>query len=126
VAAFDDLNRSQAENNVFGNDESDSLYFDLLLAGLLADNQETYAAYSDWDASYVAAYTADLQAVDKMGNGLQYRMNRYNPMYYRLEYYAGVERVDFATVWNQGHTMAERTGNATENFIARVVETVNQ
>ena len=29
-----------------------------------------------------------------------------------------VESVDFATVWGQGHTQAERTGSATENFIA--------
>ena len=28
--------------------------------------------------------------------------------------------VDFATVWGQGHTMAERTGSSTENFIAWV------
>ena len=28
--------------------------------------------------------------------------------------------VDFATVWGQGHTMAERTGDATTNFITWV------
>ena len=28
-----------------------------------------------------------------------------------------VEDVDFATVWGQGHTMAERTGSSTDNFI---------
>lgn len=32
----------------------------------------------------------------------------------------GVQDVDFATVWGQGHTMAERTGSSTENFIAWV------
>ncbi len=31
-----------------------------------------------------------------------------------------VKDVDFATVWGQGHTMAERTGSSTENFIAWV------
>jgi hypothetical protein len=30
--------------------------------------------------------------------------------------------VDFETVWGSGHTMAERTGNSTENFIAWVNE----
>jgi hypothetical protein len=34
----------------------------------------------------------------------------------------GVSNVDFATVWGQGHTMAERTGNATTNFITWVEE----
>ena len=35
-----------------------------------------------------------------------------------------VEDVDFATVWGQGHTTAERTGDADENFIAWVEECV--
>jgi hypothetical protein len=34
----------------------------------------------------------------------------------------GISNVDFATVWGQGHTMAERTGNATTNFITWVEE----
>lgn len=29
----------------------------------------------------------------------------------------GIDDVDFATVWGQGHTQAERTGDATTNFI---------
>jgi hypothetical protein len=160
VAAFDDLNRSQAENNVFGNDESDSLHFDSVLADLLAANQAEYATYSDWDASYVDAYATDLQAVDKLGNSIQYRMNMYNPMYYLTDYYDGyqtskpaqywrintgiqqgyaattvemnlalalqnydgVKDVELSTVWGQGHTMAERTGSSTDNFIAWVTE----
>ncbi|WP_436534431.1 subtype A tannase [Actinoplanes sp. HUAS TT8] len=36
----------------------------------------------------------------------------------------GVSDVDFATVWGLGHTMAERTGEATANFIAWVKDTV--
>jgi hypothetical protein len=38
-----------------------------------------------------------------------------------LQRYEGVADVDFATVWNQGHTLAERTGDSTDNFIAWVV-----
>ncbi len=34
-----------------------------------------------------------------------------------LENYDGVESVDFETVWGQGHTQAERTGDSTTNFI---------
>jgi hypothetical protein len=158
VAAFDDLSRSQAENNVFGNDDSDSLHFDFVLAGLLSKNQATYATYSDWKASYVSDYANDLKAVDKLGNGIQYRQNMYNPMYYLLPYYegyqkstvaqhwrihtgieqgdtattvemnlslalqsyTGVKDVEFTTVWGLGHTMAERSGDSTENFITWV------
>ena len=36
-----------------------------------------------------------------------------------LENY-GVKSVDFATVWGQPHTTAERTGSSTDNFIAWV------
>jgi len=164
VGAFDDLVRGQAENNVFGNDASDSLHFDSVLADLLAKNQATYAASAGWDAAYVQAYATDLQAVDKLGNGIQYRLNMYNPMYYLLDYYdgyqtstvapywrintgikqgdtattvemnlalalenyTGVESVEFTTVWDQGHVMAERTGSSSDNFIAWVTEIVNK
>jgi hypothetical protein len=164
VGAFDDLKRGQAENNVFGNDDSDSLHFDFVLADLLAKNQTTYATYPDWDASYVEAYDTDLKAVDKLGNGIQYRMNMYNPMYYllpsyegnqtatvaehwrihtgidqgdtastvemnlalALENYTAVKDVEFATVWDQAHTTAERTGNSTDNFIVWVTEIVKK
>jgi hypothetical protein len=37
-----------------------------------------------------------------------------------LQSYSSVKNVDFATVWGQAHTMAERTGNSTDNFIAWV------
>ena len=36
----------------------------------------------------------------------------------------GISGVDFATVWGQGHTMAERTGDAATNFISWVKKTV--
>lgn len=160
VGAFDALDRSAGENDVFGNDTADSLHFDFVLADLLAANQQTYATYSDWDTSYVDAYSSDLQTLDKLGNGIQYRQNMYNPMYYLLPYYEGyqtstpatywrirtgieqgdtattvemnlalalenydgVDSVDFTTVWNQGHTMAERSGDSTTNFINWVIE----
>ena len=34
-----------------------------------------------------------------------------------LEKYDTVESVDFETVWGQGHTKAESSGNSTDNFI---------
>lgn len=155
VGAFDGLNRGQAENDVFGNDGNDSLHFDTVLANLLKTNQSRYAAFSDWDASVVEAYSSDLAQLDTLGNSLQYRMNMYNPMYFllksydgyqtssvapywriqtgieqgdtastveinlalALDQYDGVQDVEFETVWGKGHTMAERTGNSTDNFI---------
>lgn len=155
VAAFDDLERGQAENMLFGNDENNALHFDETIAKLLEANQETYATFADWNEAYIEAYTSDLGKVDKMGNTIAERMNMYNPMYFVSDYYEGyntsnvakywrihtgieqgdtaltveanlalalekldeVESVDFETVWEQGHTLAERTGTGTENFI---------
>jgi hypothetical protein len=160
VAAFDDLDRGQAENNLFGNDASDNLHFDTIIAKLLEENQDKYADYSDWDSSLVQAYAEDIQALDSLGNTIEYRLNMYNPMYYVSDYYegygtstvasywrirtgieqgdtaltvetnlalaleqiSGVKDVDFETVWNQGHTTAERTGDSTSNFIEWVNE----
>ncbi|HPH97074.1 MAG TPA: subtype A tannase [Anaerolineaceae bacterium] len=99
VAAFDSLDRSSPENGVFGNDENDALHFDALLANLLTSHQAEYAKFTDWNASYVEAYTTDLQAVDVLGNNLQYRINMYNPMYYLLPYYTGYQTAAVAKYW---------------------------
>ena len=40
-----------------------------------------------------------------------------------LQHY-GIKSVDFATVWGQGHTDAERKGTSTTNFISWVREVV--
>lgn len=162
VGAFDDLNCSQAENMLFGNDEQDAMHFDSVMASLLKDNQEKYAELSNWDASYAASYSNGLSSEDALGNSSSYRQNMYNPMYYLSDYYEGygtskpaqnwrihtgieqgdtaltvetnlalaleqcedVKSVEFETVWNQGHTTAERTGDSTTNFIAWVDECV--
>ena len=155
MGAFDDLARGQAENYVFGDDEHDALHFDAVMAALLEENQEKYAAYGDWDPQYVTDYQEYQFSVDALGNDSITRQNMYNPMYYLLDYYEGanssnvaehwrirtgitqgdtaltvemnlalalksstdVSDVDFEMVWGQGHTMAERTGDATSNFI---------
>lgn len=162
VGAFDDLNCSQAENMLFGNNEQDAMHFDSIMASLLKDNQEKYSELSNWDASYVESYSNGISTTDSLGNSSSYRQNMYNPMYYLSEYYEGygtsklaqnwrihtgieqgdtaltvetnlalaleqcddVKSVEFETVWNQGHTTAERTGDSTTNFIAWVNECV--
>lgn len=99
VGAFDDLERSQAENRVFGNDESDALHFDTVLAGLLEENQEEYASYSDWDESVAEEYQQDLEETDKLGTDSGTRQNMYNPMYYLSDYYEGYNTSTPASYW---------------------------
>ena len=43
-------------------------------------------------------------------------------LYLGLKQRKDVKNALFTTVWNQKHTMAERTGNSTGNFIAWVKE----
>lgn len=155
VGAFDDLDRTQAENFLFGNDKEDALHFDQVMADILEKNKEKYSAFADWKETIPSSYAEDLEEVDKFGNSSQMRQNMYNPMYFVSDFYEGnhtskvapywrihtgieqgdtaltvetnlalalkecesVKEVDFETVWGQGHTTAERTGNSTDNFI---------
>lgn len=164
VGAFDDLSRTQAENDLFGNDSSDALHFDSILSNLLQTNKDTYSTLSGWDAAYVDDYANDIASTDKFETTIQQRLNMYNPMYYLSNYYDGygtstvatfwrirtgidqgdtaltvetnlalalqqnatVKDVDFETVWGLGHTMAERTGDSTTNFVDWVNECAAQ
>jgi hypothetical protein len=123
VGAFDDLSRGQAENDAFGNNASDALHFDPVLADLLAKNQAQYATYSDWKAAYVTDYATDLKAVDKLGSGMPYRMNMYNPMYYLLAYYEGYQKSTVATSWRI-HTGIDQgdTANTVEMNLALALQ----
>ncbi|PTU85654.1 esterase [Staphylococcus pasteuri] len=156
VPAFDDLKRSQAENNVFGtNGNHTKLHFDKTTAKLLKENQDSYSKLSGWKKQYANDYNNDLKQKDKLNQTVETRMNMYNPMYYLSNYYKGYgksnvakhwrirtgiqqgdtalntetnlslalkqyvgnKNVDFKTVWDQGHTMAETSGNSDTNFI---------
>ncbi len=147
VGAFDDLDRAQGENTLFGYADGNGAHFDPIMAELLKDNE-----------TYGAAYAEDLAKTDSLGNTVDYRVNMYNPMYYLSDYYDGYQTsnvaeywrirtginqgdtalsteinltlalenygrdVDFEMIWGAGHTTAERTGNSTDNFIEWVNE----
>ena len=143
LGAFDQFDRGQGENTLFGIDGNPA-HFDAMLAKILQDNNNAAAP----------GYASDLQLTDAQGTSMQTRVNMYTPLYYLLSTQEGhgtstpakywrirsginqgdtalttelnlalaleadsrVEKVDFATVWGQGHTQAERTGTAEANF----------
>lgn len=147
LGAFDQLDRGQGENTLFGQN-GDPGHFDAIMSEVLARQGSTYAA----------EYAGDLAKQDALGVDVQTRVNMYTPLYYllasqpgfgtsvpsrhwrirsgicqgdtalttelnlalALKANTGVRSVDFATVWGEGHTQAERTGTGTENFIAWV------
>ena len=164
VPAFDALDRSLAENAVFGVADANELHFDQLVARLLKINQAKYESLTDWNSQYVTDYESDLAKTDGLGKTIAERQDLYNPMFYLTSAYSGyqtskpashwrirsglsqgdtaltvetnlalalenqangaVKSVDFATVWGQGNTTAERTGHASANFIQWVQEIV--
>ena len=163
AAAFDDLERSQAENGLFGIDANSSSHFDSILCDLLNNNTAKYSSYSDYSSDYASEYKNDLTQTDSLNSTMETRVNMYNPMYYLCDYYDGAgssdvakywrintgieqsdtsqcvdvnlylavnqkvgsDNVEFSTVWGQGHTQAERTGDSTTNFINWVNNCLN-
>ena len=162
VGAFDDLQKAQAENLLFGNGQNDALHFDGNMTYFMEKRQNTYKNYRDYDDSIRQAYEGDMNNVDALHTDTLTRQLMYDPMTFilvpagekkpstlakhwrihtgisqgdtalttevnlvlALKQRKDVEDVDFATVWEKKHTMAERTGSSTDNFINWVNESV--
>lgn len=162
VGAFDDLQKAQAENLLFGNGQNDALHFDGNMTYFMEKRQNTYKNYRDYDDSIRQAYEGDMNNVDALHVDTLTRQFMYDPMTFilvpagekkpstlakhwrihtgisqgdtalttevnlalALKQRKDVEDVDFATVWEKKHTMAERTGSSTENFIQWVKDSV--
>lgn len=110
VGAFDATDRSQAENQLFGNDDSDYLHFDQELTDLLTANADSYAESSDWDSTLPDAYAGDLELTDALGETVTARVAAYNPMSYLCDCYELAGTSTVAPHWrirtgiNQGDT----------------------
>jgi hypothetical protein len=142
VGAFDDLEATQGENTLFGYADGEGAHFDSVMAELLQDNDtygEAYATdlekedalgntvdyrvnmynpmyylsdyYDGYQTSNVATYWRIRTGITQGDTSLSTELN----LTLALENYG--RDVDFETIWGAGHTMAERTGNSTENFI---------
>jgi hypothetical protein len=147
VGAFDDLDATQGENTLFGYGDGAGAHFDSVMAELLKDNETYGASYAaDLEKTDALGNTVDYRV--NMYNPMYYLSPYYEgyqtsnvAQYWRirtgiaqgdtalsteinltlaLENYG--REVDFETVWGAGHTMAERTGDSTSNFIAWVNE----
>ena len=145
IGAFDDLEEAQGENILFGYGDGEGAYFDAIMAKLLSDNEaygEAYAEdltrtdafgntvdyrinmynplyflseyYDGYETSTVAKYWRIRTGINQGDTALTTEVN----LALALENYGA--DVDFETVWGQGHTTAERTGDSTTNFIAWV------
>ena len=150
VGAFDDLNGTQGENTLFGYGDGKGAHFDPIMAELLKDTEygEAYAAdlaktdalgkdvsyrmnaynpmyyiedyYEGCGTSKVADYWRIRTGINQGDTALSTEIN----LALALRSYG--KDVDFETVWGQGHTMAERTGNSTDNLIEWINSCLNK
>lgn len=150
IGAFDDLNAAQGENTLFGYGDGSGAHFDSIMAELLEDTEygAVYAAdlsktdsqgntvdyrvnmynpmyfiedyYDGYGSADVAKYWRIRTGINQGDTALSTEIN----LALALESYGA--DVDFETVWGEGHTMAERTGNSTDNFIQWVNECLKQ
>ena len=146
IAAFDQLDAGQGENTLFGYGDGSGAHFDAILAGLVAGSEYEDAFMTDLARQDVLGNTVDVRV--NMYNPMYYLSPAYDgyrtsepAAFWRIRTginqgdtalcteidlalaaaaYSEETSVDFETVWGQGHTEAERTGSATENFIAWV------
>ena len=142
IGAFDALDESQAENTLFGYGDGTTSHFDATLAELLKDD-ETYGAAFTEAMEKTDSQGNTVTERGNMYNPLYYLSNYYDGYqkstvadYWRIR--TGIAQsdtslttevnlalalknygadVDFATIWGEGHTMAESTGDSVTNFI---------
>lgn len=145
IVAFDQPN---SNNMLFGYGDGNGSHFDRILAGVLTNMNSEYAAQYNDDLAKTDSFGYSVEKRVNMYSPLYYLMKSEDGYgsakaapYWRirsginqqtnsltteinlalaLEEYDDVESLDFETVWEQGHTEAERTGSHTENFIAWV------
>ena len=154
LGAFDQLDGGQGENTLFGYGDGNGAHFDATLAQILSDLGNEYAddyasdltktdnagntvdvrvdmytplyylleSSEGYKTSTVAKYWRIRTGINQGDCALSTEMN----LALALENYASVDSVDFETVWGQGHTQAERSGNSTDNFITWVQECTKQ
>ena len=148
IAAFDQLDAGQGENTLFGYGDGSGAHFDAILAGLVAGSDYAQAFAEDLAKTDALGNTVDVRV--NMYNPMYYLSpacagygTSTPATFWRIRTginqgdtalcteidlalaaaaYSDETQVDFETVWGQGHTMAERTGSSTDNFIAWVHE----
>ena len=99
VGAFDALDRSQAENQLFCDSSSSARHFDKTMSQLLSDHKKEYASRPDFSADYARDYSSDLATTDDLGVSMPTRVNMYNPLYFLLDSYVGYGTSRVAASW---------------------------
>lgn len=113
VCAFDSTERSSATNQLFGNDDQDSLHFSAEISDLLTQHSDTYAQASDWNASLPGDWAGDLKKTDSLDQPMDVRRNMYDPLYYVGGSSEGFGSAKVATHWRINVGMGQTTAPLT-------------
>ena len=150
IAAFDQLDESQGENILFGYGDGQGAHFDSMLAEVLSELGSDYASAFAEDLSTEDAVGHTVEYRLNMYSPLYYLLSgsegyqssniakyfRINTGLWQSDTAVNTEanlvlalqnygsNVDYSFVWGQEHTMAERSGDSTTNFIEWVNECV--
>ncbi len=150
IAAFDQLDASQGENTLFGYNDGNGAHFDDTLYSILKDIGSDYTSDFEEDLAKTDSVGHDVEYRVNMYSPLYFLLESQEgygtstvAKYFlirtgawqsdtsitteinlalALENYSEDTNVDFATVWGQEHTTAERSGDSTTNFIEWVNE----
>lgn len=99
VCAFDGIDRSTVENQLFGIDEAGCLHFSQMTCDQLVEHRDAYAKADDWDDSLVREWTGDLIEIDSLEIDMTTRMRMFNPLYYVSGSYDGFGTAEVAPHW---------------------------
>ena len=152
IAAFDQLDASQGENTLFGYGDGKGRHFDSMLADILTGMDSKYAESFAGDLRKKDALGNSVAARLHMYSPMYYLMSssggyrssvvaqnfRINSGIWQSDTAVNTEAnlslalknygsdVDYSFVWGQGHTMAERSGDSTSNFISWIGDCVKK
>ncbi len=99
VCAFDAVNRSTVENQLFGVEDASTLHFSAMDAKQLVAGRESYAGGSGWQDVYVQDWTGDLTEVDALKTSMETRVNMFDPLYFLCGSYEGFGTASVAPHW---------------------------
>lgn len=82
VCAFDAVNRSTTQNQIFGVEDASTLHFSSMVSNQLVAGREAYAGGTGWQDVYVQDWTGDLTEVDALKTSMETRVNMFDPLYF--------------------------------------------
>lgn len=109
VPAFDSIDTSSQENQLFGNTEHETLHFSQDIADTLSVDAEVYEQLEGYDSEIASEWETSLKAKDSLEQTIETRRNMYDPLYFVNGAFAGFGAATPAKYWRLNLGMAQDT-----------------